>query len=98
MTGTLQYSTKRSRAVLGYVGKRWEHHIAMALDSALNKWVDCVPEHRESSIFSSFSDVARILCLHLSTLGIRSFKETQNILGSIRFSLVSILRNTTPRS
>jgi hypothetical protein len=40
-----QYSTKKSRVILGYVGKRWEQNILAALDSALNKWMDTVPEH-----------------------------------------------------
>ncbi|KAF9778871.1 fungal-specific transcription factor domain-containing protein [Thelephora terrestris] len=39
------YSTKRSRAILGYVGRGWEKHVVMALDSAMNEWVDGVPEH-----------------------------------------------------
>ncbi|KAF9646992.1 hypothetical protein BDM02DRAFT_2831037 [Thelephora ganbajun] len=39
------YSTKKSRVVLGYVGKRWEQRILATLDSALNKWMDTVPEH-----------------------------------------------------
>ena len=46
-----QYSTKKSRVILGYTGKRWEQHIIMALDSALNKWADDVPEHRENAAF-----------------------------------------------
>ncbi|KAF9778891.1 fungal-specific transcription factor domain-containing protein [Thelephora terrestris] len=39
------YSTKNSRVVLGFVGKQWEQRILVTLDSALNKWVDIVPEH-----------------------------------------------------
>ena len=42
----LQYSTRRSRSVLGYVGKRWESHILSSLESALKKWIDSVPPHR----------------------------------------------------
>ena len=42
----LQYSTKKSKIILGYAGKRWAKHILVTLDSALNKWVDAVPEHR----------------------------------------------------
>lgn len=30
--------------ILGYIGKSWEKHIVATLDSALNKWVDTVPE------------------------------------------------------
>ncbi|KAF9646991.1 hypothetical protein BDM02DRAFT_3188330 [Thelephora ganbajun] len=38
------YSTRKSRIILGYVGKSWEKHMVATLDSALNKWVDTVPE------------------------------------------------------
>lgn len=31
--------------MLGFVGPQWEQHIVAELDSALNKWVDSVPDH-----------------------------------------------------
>ena len=32
--------------MLGFVGQKWEQHIVAELDSALNKWIDAVPDHR----------------------------------------------------
>ena len=42
-----QYSINKSKALLGFVGQQWEQHIVAELDSALNKWIDSVPDHRE---------------------------------------------------
>ena len=42
-----QYSINKSKALLGFVGQQWEQHIVAELDSALNKWVDSVPDHRK---------------------------------------------------
>ncbi|KZT07889.1 uncharacterized protein LAESUDRAFT_724354 [Laetiporus sulphureus 93-53] len=39
------YSINKSKALLGFVGKQWEQQIVAELDSALNKWVDSVPDH-----------------------------------------------------
>ncbi|OBZ66208.1 hypothetical protein A0H81_13860 [Grifola frondosa] len=39
------YSINKSKALLGFVGQQWEQHIVAELDSALNKWVDSVPDH-----------------------------------------------------
>jgi hypothetical protein len=35
--------------MLGFVGPQWEQHIVSELDSALNKWIDSVPDHCTSS-------------------------------------------------
>ena len=43
-----QYSINKSKILLGFVGEQWEQHIVAELDSALNKWVDSVPDHRPS--------------------------------------------------
>ncbi|KAI0771317.1 fungal-specific transcription factor domain-containing protein [Trametes elegans] len=45
------YSINKSKALLGFVGQQWEQHIVAELDSALNKWIDSVPDHREFSWF-----------------------------------------------
>ncbi|KAI0950725.1 hypothetical protein AcW1_007961 [Taiwanofungus camphoratus] len=51
------YSINKSKALLGFVGQQWEQHIVAELDSALNKWIDSVPDHlrwdpnRENMIF-----------------------------------------------
>src|ERR1700722_11939255 len=42
----MQYSIKKSKILLGFVGQQWEQHIVSELDSALNKWIDSVPDHR----------------------------------------------------
>lgn len=48
--GRQQYSINKSKALLGFVGQQWEQHIVAELDSALNKWVDSVPDHRRFSV------------------------------------------------
>ena len=42
-----QYSINKSKVLLGFIGPRWEQHIVSELDSALNKWIDAVPDHCE---------------------------------------------------
>ena len=42
-----QYSTNKSKALLGFVGSQWEERIVAELDSAMNAWIDSVPHHRE---------------------------------------------------
>ncbi|KAF8226986.1 hypothetical protein L208DRAFT_1406132 [Tricholoma matsutake] len=39
------YSINKSKVLLGFVGKEWEQQIVAELDSALNKWVDSVPDY-----------------------------------------------------
>jgi hypothetical protein len=41
-----QYAIDKSKILLGVVGQQWEQQIVAELDSALNKWVDSVPDHR----------------------------------------------------
>jgi len=40
-----QYAINKSKILLGVVGQQWEQQIVAELDSALNKWVDSVPDH-----------------------------------------------------
>ena len=40
-----QYAINRSKVVLGFVGPEREQHIVSELDSALNRWVDSIPNH-----------------------------------------------------
>jgi hypothetical protein len=55
----VQYSINKSKSLLGLAGPQWEKHIVAELDSALNKWVDSVPNHRtlchRSLRFDSFT-------------------------------------------
>jgi hypothetical protein len=39
------YSINKSKLFLGFVGPHWEQHIVAELDSALNEWIDMVPNH-----------------------------------------------------
>ncbi|KAI0324843.1 hypothetical protein GY45DRAFT_1391050, partial [Cubamyces sp. BRFM 1775] len=39
------YSINKSKILLGFVGPEWEQRIVAELDSALNKWIDLVPDH-----------------------------------------------------
>ncbi|KAI0644481.1 fungal-specific transcription factor domain-containing protein [Trametes meyenii] len=39
------YTINKSKALLGFVGEEWEERIVAELDSALNKWIDTVPDH-----------------------------------------------------
>ena len=44
---SLQYSLKKNRVLLGFIGEHGEQQIVSELDSALNQWVDSVPDHRK---------------------------------------------------
>lgn len=39
------YSINKLKVLLGFVGQQWEQQIVAELDSALNKWIDTVPDH-----------------------------------------------------
>ncbi|KAJ3551665.1 hypothetical protein NM688_g4573 [Phlebia brevispora] len=39
------YAINKSKSLLGFTGPDWEQHIVTELDSALNQWVDTVPNH-----------------------------------------------------
>lgn len=41
------YSTTKSRVQMGLTGDRWKQDVVSELDSALNRWLDIVPEYRE---------------------------------------------------
>ena len=45
LTCISQYAINKSKILFGYVGNNWEQHIVAELDSALNRWVDSVPDH-----------------------------------------------------
>ena len=42
-----QYSINKSRASLGHTGSEWEEKTVAELDSALNNFIDSVPDHRK---------------------------------------------------
>uniref|UniRef100_A0A0W0EWG7 Xylanolytic transcriptional activator regulatory domain-containing protein n=1 Tax=Moniliophthora roreri TaxID=221103 RepID=A0A0W0EWG7_MONRR len=57
------YCINKSKMMLGFTGPQWEQRVVSELDSALNQWVDSVPEHlrwdpnREDEIFFNQSAV-----------------------------------------
>ncbi|KAI0073070.1 hypothetical protein K474DRAFT_1667005 [Panus rudis PR-1116 ss-1] len=65
------YSINKSKVLLGFMGKEWEQNTVAELDSALNKWVDSVPDHlrwdpyRTDTIFLSQS--AMLYALYYQT-------------------------------
>ncbi|KAF7424023.1 hypothetical protein PC9H_009323 [Pleurotus ostreatus] len=73
------YSINKSKILLGFVGAQWEQHIVAELDSALNKWVDSVPDHlrwdpnREDLDFFSQSAMLYTHYYHLQILIHRPF-------------------------
>jgi len=49
------YSTTKSRVQMGLTGDRWEQEVVSELDSALNRWLDSIPEHRKYPVTSTIS-------------------------------------------
>ncbi|KAI0697708.1 hypothetical protein C8T65DRAFT_698033 [Cerioporus squamosus] len=39
------YTTNKSKLLFGFVGPEWKQGVVAELDSALNEWLDSVPEH-----------------------------------------------------
>ena len=43
-----QYSINKSKALLGLVGFDGQQRVVAQIDSALNRWLDSIPQHRKS--------------------------------------------------
>ncbi|KAG5732476.1 Transcriptional activator protein acu-15 [Termitomyces sp. T112] len=93
------YSINRSKVMLGFVGKQWEQHIVAELDSALNKWVDSIPDHlrwdpnRENTMF--FQQSASIYCTYyyIQILIHRSFIPSPRKPSPLSFPSLAICTN-----
>jgi hypothetical protein len=74
--------------LLGFVGQQWEQHIVAELDSALNKWIDSVPDHR-TQLSTLLSDI-------LSFYLIDDFPEQSGGIqtGKTTYSLANLWRST----
>ena len=46
------YSTTKSRIQMGFTGEKWRQGVVSELDSALNKWLDTIPQHCELRVSS----------------------------------------------
>ncbi|KAJ7812727.1 fungal-specific transcription factor domain-containing protein [Mycena olivaceomarginata] len=65
------YATNRSKTLLGLDDDGWEEKVVKEFDSAVNKWLDCVPEHlrwdpaRTNDLF--FDQSAALYCNYYLT-------------------------------
>ncbi|KIY44293.1 hypothetical protein FISHEDRAFT_51737 [Fistulina hepatica ATCC 64428] len=93
------YSINKSKVMLGFVGDRWEQQIVAELDSALNKWVDSVPDHlkwdptREDSLFSAQSVFLYSNYYHLQILVHRPFIPSPRKPSPLSYPSLAICAN-----
>lgn len=93
------YSINKSKILLGFVGQQWEQHIVAELDSALNKWVDSVPDHlrwdptREHRIFFVQSASLYSTYYHLQILIHRPFIPSPRKPSPLSFPSLAICTN-----
>lgn len=93
------YSINKSKILLGFVGPQWEKHIVAELDSALNKWVDSVPDHlrwdpnREDDDFFNQSALLYVAYYHVQILVHRPFIPSPSKPSSTSFPSLAICTN-----
>ncbi|KZT23297.1 hypothetical protein NEOLEDRAFT_1180171 [Neolentinus lepideus HHB14362 ss-1] len=93
------YSINKSKVLLGFVGQQWEQHIVAELDSALNKWIDSVPEHlrwdpnREDETFFQQSAMLHCNYYHLQILVHRPFIPLPRKPSPLSFPSLAICTN-----
>ncbi|KAK0210242.1 fungal-specific transcription factor domain-containing protein [Desarmillaria ectypa] len=93
------YCPNKSKVLLGFVGKEWEQYIVAELDSALNKWVDSVPEHlrwdphREDEVFFNQSVCLYTSYYHLQILVHRPFIPSPRNSSLLQYPSLAICTN-----
>lgn len=93
------YSINKSKIILGFVGNQWEQHIVAELDSALNKWVDAVPEFlrwdptREDTTFLQLSASLYTTYYYIQILIHRSFIPSPRKPSPLSFPSLAICTN-----
>lgn len=93
------YSINKSKVMLGFVGPQWEQHIVAELDSALNKWIDSVPDHlrwdpnREDITFFTQSAALYATYYHLQIIVHRPFIPSPRKPSSLSFPSLAICTN-----
>ncbi|KAJ7587342.1 fungal-specific transcription factor domain-containing protein [Mycena floridula] len=93
------YSINKSKILLGLVGHQWEQHIVAEIDSALNKWIDSVPDHlrwdpnRENPIFFDQSVTLYASYYHLQILIHRPFIPSPRKPSPLTFPSLAICTN-----
>lgn len=51
MSFLFQYCIDKSKVLLGLVSDDWQEQVVSQLNTALDEWVDSVPEHSQSLLF-----------------------------------------------
>ncbi|KAF9021193.1 hypothetical protein BDZ89DRAFT_1019740 [Hymenopellis radicata] len=93
------YSLNKSKILLGFAGQQWEQTIVAELDSALNRWIDAIPDHlrwdpsRENTLFFNQSAHLYISYYHLQILIHRPFIPTPKIPSPLSFPSLAICTN-----
>ncbi|KAK7024381.1 Gypsy retrotransposon integrase-like protein 1 [Paramarasmius palmivorus] len=93
------YCINKSKILLGFAGPQWEQRIVAELDSALNQWVDSVPEHlrwdpnREDNIFFNQSVVLYTQYYQLQILIHRPFIPSPKRPSPLSFPSLAICTN-----
>ncbi|KIM80404.1 hypothetical protein PILCRDRAFT_789690 [Piloderma croceum F 1598] len=93
------YSINKSKVLLGFVGQQWEQHIVAELDSALNRWIDAVPDHlrwdpsREDIQFFNQSAYLHASYYHLQILIHRPFIPSPRKPSPLSFPSLAICTN-----
>ncbi|KAL1744459.1 fungal-specific transcription factor domain-containing protein [Schizophyllum fasciatum] len=93
------YSINKSKILYGFVGQKWEQQIVAELDSALNKWVDSVPDHlrwdpnREDEVFFNQSVQLYATYYHVQILVHRPFIPSPRKPSPLSFPSLAICAN-----
>ncbi|KAF8968587.1 fungal-specific transcription factor domain-containing protein [Flammula alnicola] len=93
------YSLKKSKTFLGFVGQQSEQHLVTELDSALNKWVDSVPDHlrwdpnREDDTFFNQSVSLYSAYYHIQIIIHRPFIPSPSKPSLLSFPSLTICTN-----
>ncbi|KAH8105131.1 fungal-specific transcription factor domain-containing protein [Cristinia sonorae] len=93
------YSINKSKTLLGFVGTQWEQRIVAELDSALNKWIDSVPDflrwdpHRQDMVFLNQSAALYAHYYQLQIAVHRPFIPTPNKPSPLFFPSLAICTN-----
>lgn len=93
------YSINKSKILLGFVGPQWEQHIVAELDSALNKWIDTVPDHlrwdphRENQLHFNQSATLYATYYHIQILIHRPFIPSPRKPSPLTFPSLAICTN-----
>ncbi|KAI0080937.1 hypothetical protein K474DRAFT_1704231 [Panus rudis PR-1116 ss-1] len=93
------YSIKKSKILLGLTGPQWQQNIVAELDSALNKWIDSVPDHlrwnphNDNELFLNQSALLYSKYYQLQITVHRPFISTPNKPSPLSFPSLTICTN-----